>query len=401
MRRSLPTMLLGVVAVLAVLAVGVWAGGHPDRLPGPIRDALVDDEQAQLVDEVIDLIASDYYREVDRDELTDEAVAALVDGLDDRFSHYFTPAEFREYLRRSKSEFAGIGVEVRERAGEGLLVTHVYRDAPAQRAGLRKGDTIVAVEGRSIADVPIEASTARIKGEPGTKVRLTVLRDGERFDRTIERAIVDVPAVASRMVRADDGTKIAHVGLAGFSSGAHGELRQEIDKRLRQGAEAILLDLRHNGGGLLDEARLVASIFIEEGEIVSIRGRNQPTKTLDATGGAIDGDIPVAVLVDGGTASAAEIVAGAIQDRGRGEVIGGRTFGKGVYQQVMRLSNGGALDITVGQYFLPSGRNLGGAGVDRGRGIRPDVRAVDDERTRGRDEVVEAGVDVLAEQLDR
>lgn len=394
-------MLLGAVAVLVVLAAGIWAGGHPDRLPGPVRDALVDDQQAQLVDEVIDNIERDYYRAVDRDELTDKAVAGLVDGLDDRFSRYFTPDEFREYLRRSNSEFAGIGVEVREQPGEGLRVTHVYDDAPAQRAGLRQGDTIVAVEGRSIGELPIEASTARIKGEPGTEVRLTVERDGERFERTLERAIVDVPAVASRMERTDDGARVAHIGLAGFSSGAHGELRQEIDKRLKQGAEGIVLDLRHNGGGLLDEARLVASIFIEDGEIVSIRGRNQPTKTLDATGGAIDGDVPVAVLVDRGTASAAEIVAGAIQDRGRGEVIGTRTFGKGVYQQVMRLSNGGALDITVGQYFLPSGRNLGGTGVDRGRGIQPDVRATDDEQTRRRDEVVEAGVDALARQLSR
>jgi carboxyl-terminal processing protease len=393
-------MLLAALAVLAVLAAGIWAGGHPDRLPEPVRDALVDDEQAQLVDEVIDDIERDYYREVDRDELTDQAVAGMVEGLDDRFSHYFTPDQFREYQRSSNSEFAGIGVEVREQEGEGLRVTHVYEGAPAEEAGIEPGDTIVAVAGRSIAELPIEASTARIKGEPGTDVRLTIAREGEpRFERTLERAIVDVPVVDSRMRRAQDGTKVAQVALAQFANGAHGELRAEIDRRLEEGAEAILLDLRHNPGGLLEEARLVSSIFIDEGEIVSIRGRNQPTKTLDATGGAIDGDIPVAVLTDDGTASAAEIVAGAIQDRDRGEVIGSRSFGKGVFQQVMRLSNGGALDITVGQYFLPSGRNLGGGGVDRGRGIEPDVQATDDEQTPRRDEVVEAGVEALAEQL--
>jgi carboxyl-terminal processing protease len=390
-------MLLVAVAVLAVLAAGIWAGGHPERLPGPVRDALVDDREAQLVDEAIDQISADYYREVDRDKLTDKAVAGMVDSLNDRFSHYFTPDQFEQYTRSTNSEFAGIGVEVREDP-KGLAVTRIYDDSPARRAGIKTGDLIVAAQGKELEGMPSEASTAIIRGEPGTDVRLTTQRDGKRVTRTLQRALVPVPVVASRMRRTDDGEKVAQVALATFSSGAHGELRQEIDKRLDQGAEGILLDLRHNGGGLLDEARLVASIFINDGEIVTIRGRNQPSKTLDATGGAIDGDIPVAVLVDGETASAAEIVSGAIQDRGRGEVVGTHTFGKGVFQQVMRLSNGGALDITVGQYFLPSGRNLGGGGVARGSGIQPDVRAPDKQKT-DRDETVHAGVDALAEQL--
>lgn len=394
-------MLLAALAVLAVLAVGIWAGGHPDRLPGPVRDALVDDREAALVDETIDDIAADYYREVDREELADEAVTGMVESLDDRFSRYFTPEEFETYERRSNGEFAGIGVEVRERKRVGLKITRVYDDSPARRAGLRVGDEIVAVGGREIGGMPLEASVALIKGEPGTDVALTIERDEDAFDRTLERALVRVPVVASRMRRTDDGDQVAHVALATFSSGAHGQLRQEIDRRRKQGAEGILLDLRHNGGGLVEEARLVGSIFIEEGEIVTLRGRSQPEIVFDATGGAIDGDVPVVVLVDGETASAAEIVAGAIQDRGRGEVVGARTFGKGVFQQVHELSNGGALDITVGQYFLPSGRNLGGGGVKRGRGIHPDVRATDDEKTEDRDETVEAGLDALAEQLSR
>ncbi|HEU4657977.1 MAG TPA: S41 family peptidase [Capillimicrobium sp.] len=400
MRRSSPlTVLLGVAAALVLLAAGIWAGGHPDRLPEPVRDLLVDDQEAQLVDEAIDDLARDYYRPVDRERLTDEAVAGMVDSLHDRFSHYFTPDEFEQYQRTSNAEFAGIGVEVREDP-KGLAVVRVYDDSPARRAGIRTGDLIVGAEGKDLEGMPSEAATALIKGDPGTAVTLTTERDGRRTQRTLERALISVPVVASRMRRTPEGDEVAHVALATFSSGAHGELRQEIDRRLRQGAEGILLDLRHNGGGLLEEARLVASIFIPDGEIVTIRGRNQPAKTLDATGGAIDGDIPVTVLVDGETASAAEIVSGAIQDRDRGEVVGTHTFGKGVFQQVMQLSNGGALDITVGQYFLPSGRNLGGGGVARGRGIQPDVSARDDDKT-DRDETVQAGLKVLGQQLDR
>ena len=170
-----------------------------------------------------------------------------------------------------------------------------------------------------------------------------------------------------------------------------------LDRLLKKGAKAVILDLRHNGGGLLEEGRLVASIFIPEGTIVSTAGRTQPRQVLTASGGAISPKIPVVVLVDGGTASAAEIVTGAIQDRGRGKVVGVRTFGKGVFQEVRQLPNGGALDITVGEYFLPSGRNLGGGGVKRGAGIKPDVRAQDNPKTKG-DEAVTAALELLGKR---
>jgi len=156
-----------------------------------------------------------------------------------------------------------------------------------------------------------------------------------------------------------------------------------------------VLDLRHNGGGLVEEARLVASIFLPEGPIVSTRGRAQPSRTLMAAGGAISTHIPVVVLIDGETASAAEIVTGALQDRHRAKVVGTRTFGKGVFQEVTTLPNGGALDLTVGQYFTPSGRNLGGRGVSRGAGIAPNVKAPDDPKTRRRDETLDAAERVL------
>ncbi len=183
--------------------------------------------------------------------------------------------------------------------------------------------------------------------------------------------------------------KIAHVRLAGFTSGAHGQVREAVDKLLDQGAEGVVLDLRDNGGGLLNEAVLTSSIFVGDGTIVSTKGLHRPRRVFEAEGTPIDRDVPVVVLVNENSASASEIVTGALQDRGRAEVVGETTFGKGVFQEIRRLSNGGALDITVGEYFTPDGRNLGGKGVE------PDVKAVDDPKTK-RDEGLQEALEVVA-----
>jgi carboxyl-terminal processing protease len=191
---------------------------------------------------------------------------------------------------------------------------------------------------------------------------------------------------------------VSHIALATFSSGAHGEVSTAIRRARARGAKGIVFDLRGNGGGLVKEAQLIASDFLPDGPIVTTRGRAVPERTLNAVGQPVAGTLPTVVLVDGGTASASEIVAGALQDRRRARVVGVKTFGKGVFQEVIPLSNGGALDITVGQYFTPSGRNLGGGGVKTGAGIKPDVRAQDDPDTR-RDEALAAALDVLARRL--
>ncbi len=169
--------------------------------------------------------------------------------------------------------------------------------------------------------------------------------------------------------------------LTSFTQGAGAELRANVNKALHAGARGLILDLRENGGGLLDEGVNVASIFIPDGTIVSTDGRSQPRQVYTAKGNAISTSIPLVVLVDRGTASAAEIVTGALQDRGRATVVGTHTYGKGVFQEIEPLPNGGALDITVGEYFTPDGHNLGGGGVREGAGIKPNVYAIDNPHT--------------------
>jgi carboxyl-terminal processing protease len=199
---------------------------------------------------------------------------------------------------------------------------------------------------------------------------------------SIMRANLVVPVAGGNLVTFH-GIKIGDVRLTSFTDGSGGELRLQVDRMLHSGARALILDLRANGGGLLEEAVNVASIFIPDGTIVSTAGRSQPRQVYVAKGGAISTKIPVVVLVDRGTASAAEIVTGALKDRSRAKVVGSHTYGKGVFQEIQALSNGGALDITVGEYFTPSGRNLGGGGVREGAGISPDIYAVSNPRARG------------------
>lgn len=365
-------MLAALLPIL--LAAGLYLGGHPEDLPGFLRRAFVKGGQTGVVSEAIDQVASDYYRPIPKNQLTNASLAGIVASLHDRFSHYLTPSEYREF--NSPPHFAGIGVVV-DPQKRGLLIGRIFDASPAKRAGLKPGELIVGVGGRSLAGLDAERSTALIKGPPGTDVTLQIESGAPSHRRTrtvkLTRATVSEPVVASES-RTVDGHKLGIVALATFSPGAHGEVREAVEKELRGGAKGLVFDLRGNGGGLVEEAQLIASVFIAKGTIVSTRGRTQPSQTLSALGDAIPAKIPIVVLVDANTASAAEIVTAALQDHHRATVVGTHTFGKGVFQEEMPLSNGGALDITVGEYYTPDGRNLGGGGVKQGAGITPEVK---------------------------
>jgi carboxyl-terminal processing protease len=233
-----------------------------------------------------------------------------------------------------------------------------------------------------------------VRGPAGTSVALTVLSPstGKKRALTVKRARLAVPEVIETGVKDVGGVKIGTAHLLAFNQGAHGELKDAIDRELRQGAKGILLDLRGNGGGLLEEGVLVSSIFVDKGVVVSTKGRHRAARQFEAVGGAIPSNIPVVVLVDGGTASAAEIVTGALRDHGRATVVGTKTFGKGVFQEVQSLTNGGALDLTVGSFYLPHGENLAG------HGIIPAVKAQDDTKTR-RDEALPVALKTLAAKV--
>lgn len=372
MKRAVARILIAglIVALPLLLILGVWLGGHPSELPSFARKALVADNGSQALGEAIERVSRDYYRPVSRAQLSTASLHGMISSLRDPYSAYLSEAEYKGF--GEPASFAGIGVEVAPRR-VGLEVARVFDSSPAQRAGIQSGETIVAVNGRSLRGVPPSVSTGLIKGPPGTDVRLTLTRPRARAQTvTVTRETISEPVVASKM-RDLHGVKLGWVYLAMFSEGAHAEVYDAVRSLLRAGARGIVFDLRSNGGGLVSEAQLVASIFVPSGAIVTTRGRTQPTIVLRATGGAISSRIPLVVLVDHGTASASEIVTAALQDHRRATVVGTHTYGKGVFQELEPLASGGAIKITVGEYYTPDGRNLGGSGVKEGGGVTPEV----------------------------
>ena len=372
-RSRRPKIVISVLAGLVVLLVGIWLGGHSSWLPSPLRSAFVDKSDDPLVNQVVDLLQRDYYRPLTRSQLVNKGLAGMVASLNDPYSHYYDPSAYQGFLNQSNPHLSGIGVDV---IGEskGLRVDDVFPESPAAQAGLARGDVIIAVGGTSLASRPATFGSRLIKGQAGTHVTLTVQRGTQKRTVTLVRADIVVPAATGTIINYH-GTKLGSLALYSFTDGSGAELRAQVKQVLHEGAKGLILDLRENPGGLLNEAVNVASIFIPDGTIVSTDGRAQPRQVYVAKGGAIPTSIPMVVLVDRGTASAAEIVTGALQDRGRAKVVGTRTYGKGVFQEIEPLPNGGALDFTVGEYFTPDGHNLGGGGVREGAGIKPNIYA--------------------------
>lgn len=381
---------LFVVGVVCVLFGGIWLGGHPETLPEPLRDALVDEGPAVRA-ELIQTIQDRYYKPIKKSALEDASLKGMAASLNDPYTRYFTPKEAKRFDEDLAGRFEGVGMTVHP-VKAGLEITTVFPGSPARKAGLRPLDVITRVDGKSIAGLSTNEATSRIKGPPGTFVTLTVKRRKKTSTYRVKRAKIIVPSIDAKL-KSVGGAKLGvAVMQTSFSSGVHAELRKQIDKLLNQGARGVVLDLRGNPGGLLREAVLVASIFIQDGKIVSTRGRAAPRRVYKTQGEAIAKDIPVVVLIDGFSASASEIVTGALKDTGRATIVGTKTFGKGVFQEIEPLDNGGAIDLTIGRYYLPKGEPL-----PKG-GIKADIKAKDNPKTK-RDEALPVALRVLAREL--
>jgi len=375
-------LLVGAAATLAAIALYFELSG--DRISAPtVRD------QAEA------LIEDRYFRDVSPEELESGSIRGMIDELrmeyDDRFSHYFDPKEFEQFQESLSGEFKGVGLTIKE-APDGLEVTAVIPDSPAEGAGIDVGDVVLEADGDSLAGIPSEIATAKIKGKVGTEVELRIkpADGGDIKDVAGERAKVSLPAAQGRIERIN-GRKVAYVGFFSFDQGAHGELRSEIERLYREGAEGLILDLGGNGGGRLDEAILSASLFVEDGDIVTTRGRTTGEEVYDAQGEALDPK-PTVVLIDGGTASASEILAAALSEYDLGTLVGETTFGKGTVQESVPLPDGSAINLTVAEYFTSDDISIAG------KGIPPDVRAPDDLKT-DRDESLQRALEVLGDML--
>lgn len=381
------------VALTAFLCAGLWLGGHPTTLPEFIREPFVGGP-AGLTAEAAEVIEDTYFRPVGETELGNASLQGMVRQLrqrnGDRFSEYFSPERLESFNEAIEGRFSGVGLSVVE-AKRGLRVVEVFAGSPAKRAGIAPGDTIVSVDGDSIAGLGSSEAVTKVKGPEGSEVTLGVLDAGSGEVRRlrVERAEVKIPNVSSRVEKVG-GEKLGYVRMLSFSEGSHGDLGAAVETVQDAGARGIVLDLRGNPGGLLDEAVSSASLFLPEDEVVVKTESRSQGDTVHRTGDGRISELPLVVLIDRGTASAAEILAAALADNADAPVVGTRSFGKGVFQQEEPLSNGGALKLTVGEYFTPDGVNLA-----RSRGIHPEVKTSDDPETPV-DEAKQRALGVLA-----
>jgi len=349
--------------------------------------------RSPLVDPVAEVrqeLAENYYRELGPDVLSRKSIPELLEALGDPNTQYLTAAEYTSLKNRTARSYSGVGLTV-EPSRAGLVVTSALR-GPAREAGVRPGDTIIRIEGRPAGRLTFDQSISLMKGEKGTVVHLRVRReDGHRVNYTVVRSDVAVPSLSSRLVRFA-GAKIGYVKLLSFPDSSAQRVNEATKALVDRGAKGVILDLRDNPGGLLTEAVRTTSVFLEKGVVCTVSGLHQEETVYEATGGAQFPRIPVTVLVNGGSASAAEIVAAALADNGRAVIVGKRTYGKASVQSIRPLSAGRALKLTTATYLTPLGTDLAG------HGIRPSVKVDNDPLTR-RDEMVRAAEQVLAQKL--
>lgn len=356
----------------------------------PAARALPPSAIEQVEEEVREELANAYYRAVDPAVLDAQSIGDMLDALHDPYTEYLDPEEYQSLRNRTARSYSGVGLTVGP-GKEGLIVTSALA-GPAREAGIRRGDLIVRIDGRPARKLSFERSLALIKGEEGTFVRLTVKRpNAGTMQFTVVRQEIAAPALRWRLIKVRK-TGIGYLRLLSFPGSAAERLEQATTALVEKGAKALILDLRDNPGGLLGQAVRIVSLFLDEGVVCTIDGEHQERRVYEVSGTATYSGVPLAVLVDSGSASAAEIVAAALADHGRAVVVGERTYGKTSVQSVSLLSNGAALKLTTATYRTPSGADIIGIGLE------PQLKALDDPLTRP-DEAVVAAEKALLEQI--
>jgi carboxyl-terminal processing protease len=311
-----------------------------------------------VIDEAEARIAADSAHPMSQQQLDRAAVQGMLSALGDQWSAYYAPADFTRFEQVLAGSYTGIGVWVRRAPDGSLRVLSVEPASPASAAGMHAGDVLVSVAGHPVAGRPVADVVSALRGSAGSLVSVVVGRGKQQLTMRIRRESVSDDDVSASMVTPN----VEMLRVAAFTRGVGRWVRSKAADASHHHLRGLILDLRDDPGGLLDEAVETASAFLDGGPVVSYQQRGHETQVLNALGNG-DTGTPLVVLVDGGTASAAEIVAAALQDRGRAVIIGSRTFGKGSVQAPSQLSDGSAIELTVGHYLTPLGRSLDGVGV--------------------------------------
>ncbi|WP_299444376.1 S41 family peptidase [uncultured Rhodospira sp.] len=361
MRKTLAILALVVAGAVAVAAIGtVYVVPHA---------AARDDETYRLMElfaNVFERVKTDYVEEVEDRELMEAAINGMLTSLDPH-SSYLNKDHFRDMQVQTKGEFGGLGIEVTMENGLVKVVSPID-DTPAARAGLEPGDVITHLDGKPVTGLTLNEAVDHMRGRAGTDIELTVRREtGEPFKVTITRDVITIKSVRHRV----EGGDVGYLRITSFTEQTDSGLRDSIaalQEELGDDLKGFVLDLRNNPGGLLDQGVAVADAFLDKGEIVSTRSRHlDDTMRFNARSGDLADGLPMVVIINGGSASASEIVSGALQDHGRALVVGTRSFGKGSVQTIVPLPGNGAMRITTARYYTPSGRSI------QAKGIEPDI----------------------------
>lgn len=319
------------------------------------------------LDEIWQIVEQYYYQDPDTEAMLDGAEMGLLYGLGDPYTYYYTPDQYAQLWADDEGEYAGIGIQIMGDYTTGLCtISRVFLDSPALDAGLRKGDVLTRVEDIDVVTTTLQDAVNIMRGEPGTPVNVQVQRGDQLLDFVVQRAVVHVNWVNSCMLDGDVG----YISLYEFSGDCSPSFAVHLDNLMNQGAKALVIDLRDNPGGWVDDAQKVADMFLEEGNVASLVYRDGTTELYTTTTDGKENPIPLVVLVNEYSASASEILAGALQDRGRATIVGTQTFGKGVVQYVLPVGTRGAgMQLTVAQYYTPNGNEVHKVG------ITPDIEA--------------------------
>ena len=347
-------------------------------------------EAGKLQQKIIEELQGRYYRPVNVNKLSTAGVNGMLKSLKDPYTVYLTPKEVSDFEEKERGSYSGIGASL-QKTKDGLVITSAFEGSPAKAAGLVPGDIIQAVDGKSTKGVAIETSISRIKGTEGTTVVLTVQpKDAKQPPKELKvvRKTIEIPETSKRIIN-DKGTKVGYIQLYEFGGLAGRDVRENVDELSKKGAQWFILDLRYNGGGLLTQAVDVTGVF-QTGLVTSTAGLHSPKEELTATG-PVATDKPMVVLVNGFSASASEIVTGALKDHERATIIGTKTFGKGLVQSIVDLGNGAALKLTTAVYLTPSGTNI------NKKGITPDIVAPDKPKTKP-DDALQRALQFIAAQ---
>ncbi|HVA13257.1 MAG TPA: S41 family peptidase [Stellaceae bacterium] len=364
MRFSMAAASVAMLAVLLAPAPALRAADQPAAKPDSSSDTY---RQLDLFGEVFERVRADYVDEVSDQKLIEAAISGMLSSLDPH-SSYENAKNFQDLQAEVQGQFGGLGLEVTMENGLVKVVSPID-DTPAAQAGLKPGDLIISLDGEQVQGMTLADAVTKMRGPVGSTVKLTIKRAGrDPFDVTLKRAVVKVQSVKSQ----SEGDDIGYIRITSFNEQTDSGVKAAIKSlQAKEGAKlsGIVLDLRNNPGGLLDQAIAVVNDFVDKGEIVSTRGRRpEDAQRYDAKPpGDLTHGLPMVVMINGGSASASEIVAGALQDHHRAILLGTRSFGKGSVQTIIQLPGHGAMRLTTARYYTPSGRSI------QAEGIEPDI----------------------------